>query len=627
MATASDNCTGKPIITYKDGNFSSTCPGSYSFERVWTVSDSCGNTAATVTQNISVEDTTKPAFTFVPNDTTLYKDASCNADTTTAGTGMATASDNCTGKPIITYKDGNFSSTCPGSYSFERVWTVSDSCGNTAATVTQNISVEDTTKPAFTFVPNDTTLYKDASCNADTTTAGTGMATASDNCTGKPIITYADGNFGSTCQGSYSFDRVWTVSDSCGNTASAKTQHITVLDTVKPTFTVPANDTLCREHPSQAISAAPSVTGEPTGQSDNCTDAATLVAHTSFADLDTTGTDDDLRVIEREWTVTDACGNSTVKMQYIAIRPAINSGNTTITCPPAVDMTMWYGACDTLLNIGLATFTTAVTDPAVADHLHVTATYNGEVIATDAAGEWRFPEGDNVVTWTVTDTCGFSLSCEQHVVVHFPPCGPGHEVDYDGHTYQTVRVGCECWLKENLRNTKYADGTDVPSYSSYEHSAQNEADFGMLYSWYSAMKVAEWDNNTQPSTQAGPNGLDYIQGICPDGWAVPTDAQYDDLWLNGYGTEGIKDMDGRYWLPGLAGTTPNCGFNARGAGYYDGSVDRYYNLLGETYFWTGDPVTTVEEGHCSVITMTCPQMMHTVYPKGHGHSVRCVQKR
>jgi hypothetical protein len=28
-----------------------------------------------------------------------------------------------------------------------------------------------------------------------------------------------------------------------------------------------------------------------------------------------------------------------------------------------------------------------------------------------------------------------------------------------------------------------------------------------------------------------------------------------------------------------------------------------------------------------VITMTCPQMMHTVYPKGHGHSVRCVQKR
>ncbi len=175
-------------------------------------------------------------------------------------------------------------------------------------------------------------------------------------------------------------------------------------------------------------------------------------------------------------------------------------------------MTMWYGACDTLLNIGVATFTTTVTDPAVAGHLHVTATYNGEVIATDAAGEWRFPEGDNVVTWTVTDTCGFSLSCEQHVVVHFPPCGPGHEVAYDGHTYQTVRVGCECWLKENLRNTKYADGTDVPSYSSYEHSAQNEADFGMLYSWYSAMNVPEWDNSTQPSTQAGPNGLDYIQG-------------------------------------------------------------------------------------------------------------------
>ena len=509
------------------------------------------------------------------------------------------------------------------------MWTVKDSCGNTAATQTQKITVKDTVKPVFTFVPGNVTVYKDATCYADTTPAtGTGMATATDNCTSQPIVTYVDQNFTSSCTGSYEFDRVWTVKDSCDNTAAARTQHVTVLDELKPDFTVPANDTICRVNPSQAISADPSVTGEPTGHSDNCTDAATLVANTTYLDAGITGTANDLQVITREWTVTDACGNYTTKTQYIAIRPAINASNTTIACPADINyVTLWYGACDTLLNIGKATATTTVTDPAVADHLHVTATFNGEVISTDADGVWRFPEGDNLVTWTVTDTCGFSLSCEQHVIVRFPPCGTGHDVDYDGHTYHTVRVGCECWLQENLRTTVYSDGASVPSYSSYEGSSQNEEDFGLLYSWYSTMRVPEGDNNTQPSTLTAPNGSDYIRGICPAGWAVPTEAQYDNLWYNGYGTEGIKDMDGRYWLPGLAGTTPNCYFNARGAGYYDASVNRYYNLLGETYFWTGDPVTTVTEGHCSVITMTCPQMLHTVYPKGHGHSVRCVQKQ
>ena len=198
---------------------------------------------------------------------------------------------------------------------------------------------------------------------------------------------------------------------------------------------------------------------------------------------------------------------------------------------------------------------------------------------------------------------------------------------YDGFTYHTVRVGCECWLQENLRNTHYADGTDVPGSMVYGDDPANEEDYGRLYTWYSAVKVPEGDNTAVPADSVAPTGGTYVKGICPDGWALPTLSQYDDLWQNGYGTSGVKDKDTRYWLPGYAGTDPNSYFNARGAGYYDPATGRYYNLLGDTYFWSSDESTDMYNGYCAVITHICPELMSQKQLKGRGQSVRCVQKR
>ena len=231
------------------------------------------------------------------------------------------------------------------------------------------------------------------------------------------------------------------------------------------------------------------------------------------------------------------------------------------------------------------------------------------------------------MVWTATDTCGFTVTCTQKVTVEYPACGAGHDVVYDGHTYHTVRVGCECWLQENLRNTKYADGTDVPEVRVYGDDPSNEEGFGLLYTWYSAVKVPEGDNAAVPADSVAPMGELYVKGICPDGWALPTSEQYDNLWRDGYGTSGVKDMDAQYWLPGYAGTAPNCYFNARGAGYYDPAIGRYCNQLGDAYFWVGETTTTVTKGKCSVITHTCPEIVSQEQPKGRGQSVRCVEKK
>lgn len=127
------------------------------------------------------------------------------------------------------------------------------------------------------------------------------------------------------------------------------------------------------------------------------------------------------------------------------------------------------------------------------------------------------------VTWLMVvghDT----LRCEQDVAVHFPPCGGDFvAVDGDGNVYTTTRIGADCWMKENLKATHYANGVDpiavAESFTSglYTDTADNVANYGRLYSWYSAMNVPE-DSSILPVS--GPEG--FIQGICPAGWHIPS---------------------------------------------------------------------------------------------------------
>jgi len=112
------------------------------------------------------------------------------------------------------------------------------------------------------------------------------------------------------------------------------------------------------------------------------------------------------------------------------------------------------------------------------------------------------------------------------------PCAVEATVtDVDGNIYNTVQIGNQCWMKENLRTTHYASSTEIPLGSSathYDYSAQryypnNNAEsvgtYGYLYNWAAVM------NGTSSST-ANPSG---VQGICPNGWHVPSDAEWTQL--------------------------------------------------------------------------------------------------
>ena len=110
------------------------------------------------------------------------------------------------------------------------------------------------------------------------------------------------------------------------------------------------------------------------------------------------------------------------------------------------------------------------------------------------------------------------------------PCpGAATVTDYDGNTYNTVQIGQQCWMKENMKTTHYSDGTSIPlgnttsynvAYRYYPNdSSSNVSAYGYLYNLKAVMR------NSSPSS-SNPSG---VQGICPMGWHVPSDAEWTQL--------------------------------------------------------------------------------------------------
>ena len=112
------------------------------------------------------------------------------------------------------------------------------------------------------------------------------------------------------------------------------------------------------------------------------------------------------------------------------------------------------------------------------------------------------------------------------------PCpGTATITDYDGNTYTTVQIGDQCWMRENLRTTHYANGGSIPlgsntstdsttAYRFYPNSNEsNVSTYGYLYNWPAVM-VGSASSNSNPSG---------VQGICPNGWHVPSHSEWAQL--------------------------------------------------------------------------------------------------
>ena len=94
--------------------------------------------------------------------------------------------------------------------------------------------------------------------------------------------------------------------------------------------------------------------------------------------------------------------------------------------------------------------------------------------------------------------------------------------DVDGNKYNAVKIGKQIWMKENLRTTHYADGTNVleDEYFAPDDDESLIQSYGYLYTWPAVMQFGSVKGNNESSN---------VQGVCPNGWHVPSKEEWEQL--------------------------------------------------------------------------------------------------
>jgi len=216
QGTATDNC-GAVTVSVSDETIAGSSSGTYLIVRTHTASDDAGNSSSSV-QTITVIDTTAPELS-VPSDYTVE----CSDEIVLAD---ATSTDNC-GTSTIAIASQTVAGNATGDYTIVRTFTASDDAGNTTTSI-QTITVQDSTAPILSGVPEDATVE----CSNVPTPSSD--VTATDNC-GSFTIDFNEVSTPGSCDGQYTLTRTWTATDDADNTSSLS-QVISVIDTTAPEF-------------------------------------------------------------------------------------------------------------------------------------------------------------------------------------------------------------------------------------------------------------------------------------------------------------------------------------------------------------------------------------------------------
>jgi uncharacterized protein (TIGR02145 family) len=202
--------------------------------------------------------------------------------------------------------------------------------------------------------------------------------------------------------------------------------------------------------------------------------------------------------------------------------------------------------------------------------------------------------------------------------------------DLDGNIYDTVHIGTQVWLKENLKTTKYNDGSAIPLVKD------SMAWFAMTspaYCWYKNDSI----------TYKNPNGALYnwytvnTNKLCPAGWHVPSNAEWHTMILtldpaaqDCYCTESsiaandLKEAGLTNWGNGNNGNNSS-GFTAVGSGFRNYFNKGFQGRTAVAYFWTSTPNTPYATVWHRWMNNNSSNVYEYLDQKIQGMSVRCIQ--
>jgi uncharacterized protein (TIGR02145 family) len=190
--------------------------------------------------------------------------------------------------------------------------------------------------------------------------------------------------------------------------------------------------------------------------------------------------------------------------------------------------------------------------------------------------------------------------------------------DIDNNYYHAVTIGAQTWLAENLKTTKFKNGTTIPqvfenmewnnlttpAYCWIYNDISYKNGFGALYNWYAVS----------------------TGNLCPAGWHVPSDVEWTALFNSLGGTSGaankLKETGTTHWMSPNGGSTNESGFTAVGAGNR-GNNGLVGNIEISTYFWHSIEVASYA-GQVTYLQQT-PDAYIMPFDKAFGASVRCIK--
>ncbi len=185
--------------------------------------------------------------------------------------------------------------------------------------------------------------------------------------------------------------------------------------------------------------------------------------------------------------------------------------------------------------------------------------------------------------------------------------------DFDGNVYNTVTIGSQTWLKENLKSLHYCDGTEIPEVVPYNNLDSLGEIYGLLYTWNAAMK-----GTTDPGAQ----------GVCPCEWHLPTSAEWAELenFLGGSLVAGgkMKDTTTGFWQSPNTQADNSSGFTGLPAGEYDVNQGIFQLLNQYAVFWTSTSVSASKANERYLAYNNAASNSYDWY-KTLKYSIRCIK--
>ena len=196
----------------------------------------------------------------------------------------------------------------------------------------------------------------------------------------------------------------------------------------------------------------------------------------------------------------------------------------------------------------------------------------------------------------------------------------GLVTDIDGNIYHTIAIGNQVWMVENLSVTRYRNGDSISAvmdnwewsdmsvgaWCDMQNEASNAGKYGHLYNWYAVQDE---------------------RGLCPQGWHIPGDAEWNILidFLGGEEEAGgkLKSTDTLLWKPPNTGASDLVGFSGLpGGARWQGGLFLYFGYYG--LWWTATEEND-EFAYYHNLVFDNPGCFRNHYTKSNGCSVRCIR--